>query len=92
MEIIAEAVKHPHIKGILAQKPIAMNYAQARQIVDTCKKAGVKLAVNSNMRYDQSIQGAEDHPAARLPRRAILPTVDMRAIPHWQSLPGSTTA
>ena len=56
LEIIEEAAKRDHIKGILAQKPLAMNTEEGRKAVDCCEKAGVKLAVNSNMRYDQSIR------------------------------------
>ena len=44
------------IRGILAQKPLAMNYADARHIVEACSAAGITLAVNQNMRYDQSIR------------------------------------
>ncbi|MEE3053658.1 MAG: Gfo/Idh/MocA family oxidoreductase, partial [Planctomycetota bacterium] len=43
------------IRGILAQKPLAMTYEDARHIVETCAAAGITLAVNQNMRYDQSI-------------------------------------
>src|SRR5947208_10742718 len=39
-QVIADAVRHnDHIRGILAQKPLGMNYAQARQIVRTCEDA-----------------------------------------------------
>src|SRR5205807_9282741 len=54
--IIGEAVRHgDHIRGILAQKPLAMTYREARDCVDLCAKAGILLAVNQNMRYDQSV-------------------------------------
>ena len=43
-------------RGILCQKPLAMNFAEAQKIVELCARAGVKLAVNSNMRYDQSMR------------------------------------
>jgi predicted dehydrogenase len=85
LEIIREAVKHPQIKGILAQKPVAMNFDQARQIVDICRKAGVKLAVNSNMRYDQSIRALKTILERGYLGEPVLATIDMRAIPHWQS-------
>ena len=48
-----------HIRGILAQKPLGVNFAQARQIVQLCKKAGITLAVNQNMRYDQSVRAVK---------------------------------
>ena len=83
-QIIAEAVHHPHIRGILAQKPLAMNYPQACAIVESCAKAGITLAVNQNMRYDQSIRALKallNHGELGEP---VLATIEMRAIPHWQ--------
>ena len=54
--IIGEAVKHSdHIKGILAQKPLATN-PRATESVRLCDEAGIPLAVNQNMRYDQSMR------------------------------------
>ena len=50
-------MKHAdHIKGILAQKPLATNLADAAEIVRLCDEAGITLAVNQNMRYDQSMR------------------------------------
>src|ERR687897_210159 len=44
--IVREAVKHTdHIKGILAQKPLAMNLADAAEIVRLCDEASIPLAV-----------------------------------------------
>jgi predicted dehydrogenase len=57
LEIVREAAAHAdHIKGILAQKPLATSLAEAREIVRLCDDAGIALAVNQNMRYDQSIR------------------------------------
>src|SRR5947209_5798859 len=45
--VIREAVRHAgHIRGILAQKPLAMSYREAKECVDLCAGAGVVLAVN----------------------------------------------
>ena len=71
------------IRGILAQKPLGMNYAEAREIVRLCDEAGLVLGVNQNMRYDQSIRACK-----RLLERGelgdpVLATIDLRAIPHW---------
>src|SRR5579875_2852534 len=57
LEITRYAVEHgTHLKGILAQKPLAVNYDNARQIVELCSARGLPLVVNQNMRYDQSIR------------------------------------
>jgi predicted dehydrogenase len=84
LEIIREAVKQKHIKGILAQKPLAMNWRQAREAVEACRAAGVKLAVNSNMRYDQSMRALKTVLQRGYLGEPVVATIDMRAIPHWQ--------
>lgn len=84
MSVIEEIVKHKgHIRGILAQKPIAGNYAESKQIVDLCAEAGITLAVNQNMRYDHSIRACKDLLNKGYLGEPILATIDMRAIPHW---------
>ncbi|MDQ4076114.1 MAG: Gfo/Idh/MocA family oxidoreductase [Chloroflexota bacterium] len=82
--IVREAVKRPHIKGILAQKPIAMNYQEAKQIVDLAEEHGKVLGVNQNMRYDQSMRALKTLLEREVLGEPILATVEMRAIPHWQ--------
>lgn len=84
LEIVTEAVKQKHIKGILCQKPLAMNLPEAVQIVELCEQAGIKLGVNSNMRYDQSIRALKTLLDENYFGEIVLATIEMRAIPHWQ--------
>src|SRR5262249_28200282 len=59
--IIRQAVQHAdHIRGVLAQKPLAMSYSEAKECVELCAKAGIALGVNQNMRYDQSVRALKD--------------------------------
>src|SRR5699024_9502710 len=51
LEVVKQAVKQKHIKGILCQKPLAMNYSEAKEMVELCESSGIRLGVNSNMRY-----------------------------------------
>lgn len=82
--IIRDVVQHAnHVRGILAQKPLAMSYAEARDIVDLCEQSGVVLAVNQNMRHDQSVRAAKDLLNRGWLGEPVLATIDMRAIPHW---------
>jgi predicted dehydrogenase len=82
--IIKEAVKHKgHVRGILAQKPLGMDYGEAKQIVALCRRAGIALAVNQNMRYDQSVRACKCLLDRGYLGEPVLATVDMRAIPHW---------
>ncbi len=82
--IIRAAVHHAdHIRGILAQKPLAMTITEARECVALCAQAGIKLAVNQNMRFDQSVRALKDLLNRGWLGEPILGTFDMRAIPHW---------
>jgi predicted dehydrogenase len=82
--IIREAVQHAsHIRGILAQKPLAMSYREAKECVDLCTGAGIVLAVNQNMRYDQSVRALRDILRRGWLGEPVLGTIEMRAIPHW---------
>ncbi len=40
------------VKGIVLEKPVAIDLDQAREIVDACKKHNVKLVVNHERRWD----------------------------------------
>lgn len=84
LEVILEAVKQKdHIRGILAQKPLGVNFEMAREIVKRCDDAGIMLAVNQNMRYDQSIRACKSVLDQDLMGRPVFASIDMRAIPHW---------
>ncbi|MDZ4800428.1 MAG: Gfo/Idh/MocA family oxidoreductase [Bryobacteraceae bacterium] len=84
-EVIREAVRQSsHIRGILAQKPLAMSYPEAVECVEMCERAGITLAVNQNMRYDQSIRALKTLLDRGDLGEPVLATIEMRAIPHWQ--------
>ena len=94
--LIREAVRHnDHIRGILAQKPLAMSVGEARACVEACAAAGVVLAVNQNMRYDQSVRAMKDLLGRGWLGDPVLATIEMRAIPHWmpwsEGLPSLST-
>ncbi|WP_238540242.1 Gfo/Idh/MocA family protein [Paenibacillus mucilaginosus] len=84
LEVVRRAVKQDHIKGILCQKPLAMNARDAHEIVELCEGAGIKIAVNSNMRYDQSMRALKTILDRGYLGEPVLATIEMRAIPHWQ--------
>jgi predicted dehydrogenase len=81
---VQQAVKHKHIKGILAQKPLAGNYREAQEVVRVAEEAGITLSVNQNMRYDQSMRALKTVLARGYLGEPVLATIEMRAIPHWQ--------
>ena len=86
--IIRQIVNAPHKpQGILAQKPLAMNYAEACEVVGLCRSAGIRLAVNQNMRYDHSIRAAKSILQRGYLGEPVFASIEMRAVPHWQRWP-----
>ena len=83
-ELIELAAAQPHVKGILAQKPLAADFAESRAVVEHCEAAGKTLSVNQNMRYDQSIRVLKQLLDEKLLGDPVVATIEMRAIPHWQ--------
>jgi len=83
-DLIRHALRQPHIRAILAQKPMAMDHAEAQRLAAEAAAAGKILSVNQNMRFDQSMRVLKqllDRGALGTP---VLATIEMRAIPHWQ--------
>ena len=64
-------------------KTLGVNYAQAVEIVEMCESAGITLAVNQNMRYDQSIRACRNVIDRGYLGEPVFASIDMRAIPHW---------
>lgn len=82
-EVIRAACDRRTVKGILAQKPLGMAYREAAELVEVCEKAGITLAVNQNMRYDQSVRAAKTLLDNGTIGEPVIATIDMRGIPHW---------
>src|SRR5438067_7863657 len=59
LALIKAACARKTAKGILAQKPLGMNNAEAVEAGRLCEKAGITLPVNHDMRQDQSVRAAE---------------------------------
>lgn len=81
--LILEACERGTVKGILAQKPLGMNYSEALRAVEACEGAGITLAVNQNMRYDQSVRAGKTLLEKNILGSPVLATIEMRGIPHW---------
>jgi predicted dehydrogenase len=82
--VLRHACEHGgHLRGILAQKPLAMSIQDAKDVVERCQKAGITLAVNQNMRFDQSVRAMKDVLIRGYIGQPVLGTIEMRAIPHW---------
>ena len=86
LEIVRTAVRRGrHLKGILAQKPLAVHYEDAAEIVRLCEERKLPLSVNQNMRYDRSIRVLKTLLDRQVLGEPVLATIEMRAVPHWQT-------
>ncbi|KAA2315072.1 gfo/Idh/MocA family oxidoreductase [Pseudooceanicola sediminis] len=82
--LIRQALAAPHVKAILAQKPLALSLEEARALRDEAAAAGKLLSVNQNMRYDQSMQVLKQLLDSGTLGDPVFAQIDMHAIPHWQ--------
>lgn len=83
LEWIRKICKKKSALGILAQKPLGSNYAEAVEAVRLCREAGITLAVNQNMRYDPAVRGAWNWMQQGGMGDPVFATIIMRGIPHW---------
>lgn len=81
--LIKEACRRRTVRGILAQKPLGVNYRDALEAVKACEEAGIVLAVNQNMRFDQSVRAGKTLLSDGTIGGPVLATIVMRGIPHW---------
>jgi predicted dehydrogenase len=81
--LIQAACERRTVRGILAQKPLGMDLRQAQEAVRACEEAGIVLAVNQNMRYDQSVRAGRRLLENGTIGEPIVATIEMRGIPHW---------
>jgi predicted dehydrogenase len=84
LEALRYGAAKKHLKGILVQKPAAMSLAEVREIAALGRDAGIPIAVNSNMRYDQSMRALKYALDRGLLGKPVIATIEMRAIPNWQ--------
>jgi predicted dehydrogenase len=83
VELIRQACERRTVKGILAQKPLGMDYKEAVEAVVACERAGITLSVNQNMRYDHSVRAGKMLIEDGTIGEPVLATIEMRGIPHW---------
>ena len=83
--LIRHALRQPHVKAILAQKPLALDLGRGRAALEAnAAAAGKVLSVNQNMRFDQSMRVLKQLLDRGELGEPVIATIEMRAIPHWQ--------
>ena len=83
-DLIRAALRQPHIRGILAQKPLSLTLPEAEALRDAAAANGKILSVNQNMRYDQAIRVLKEIVSRGDLGDIVFAQIDMHAIPHWQ--------
>jgi predicted dehydrogenase len=83
LDLIKQACARKTVRGILAQKPLGVNYMEAVTAAMSCRQAGIVLSVNQNMRYDQSVRAAKTLLQNGVIGQPVFATIEMRGIPHW---------
>ena len=83
-DLIRAALTRPHIKAVLAQKPLALDLDEALALRDAAAAAGKILSVNQNMRFDQSIRVLKQLLDRGDLGAPVFASIQMHAIPHWQ--------
>ena len=92
VDISLPSHRHPEIavaaldagKHVLLQKPMANTLDLARPIVAAAERAGVKLAVNQNGRWDPAIRACRELIDRGVFGQLITASVDMRTRQPWQ--------
>ncbi len=84
-DLIRAALAEDHIKGVLAQKPLALTLEEAISLREEAAAAGKVLSVNQNMRFDQSVRVLRQILDRGEIGEPVFATINMHAIPHWQT-------
>lgn len=62
--LVREALSHASVRAVLAEKPLALELAQAKELVEQAAARGVVLAVNYTRRYAAGFERAREWIAA----------------------------
>ncbi|MCS7459804.1 Gfo/Idh/MocA family oxidoreductase [Paenibacillus doosanensis] len=77
-------------KHLLCQKPLAETFGQARALVDACAAAGIKAAVNQQMRWSPGIQASRSIAARGWLGQLLQGTVQVNVHTPWENWPWLT--
>jgi predicted dehydrogenase len=87
LNLIQRACARKTVRGILAQRPLSVNYHEAVTAASLCWQAGIVLSVNQNMRYEPSVRAAKALLQNGVIGAPVFATIEMRGVPRrmpWQ--------
>lgn len=79
-------------RAILCQKPFALGLDQARRMVEEAESAGVRLAVNQQMRWDAGIAASRDLITRDAIGRPTVAHIDVSGSAAWHQWPWLASA
>jgi predicted dehydrogenase len=88
LSLIQRACARKNVRGILAQRPLGVNYHEAVTAASLCRQAGIVLSVNQSMRYEQSVRAAKALLQNGVIGAPVFATIEMRGVPRrmpWQA-------
>lgn len=74
-------------KHLLCQKPLSNDYGEAVEIVRLAEAAGVKLAVNQQMRWDQAVRASRTLLTRGWLGQPVAATIDVSIHTDWSAWP-----
>lgn len=74
-------------KHLLCQKPLSNVYAEAKEIVRLARDAGVRLAVNQQMRWDQAVRASRTLLQRGWLGDPVSATIDVSILTDWGAWP-----
>lgn len=88
LQVLQEVTRHG--KHVLCQKPLAENYADARQIVEICSSAGIKAASNQQMRWSPGIQASRSIIKRGWLGTPVQASIQVNVLTQWENWPWLT--
>ena len=85
LSVVEAAVKRR--KHVLCQKPLGEAYSAAQKIVDVCREAGVKAAVNQQMRWAPGIQASRQIIERGWLGELTQATIQVNVLTPWEHWP-----
>jgi predicted dehydrogenase len=89
LEVVRRVVEHK--RAVLCQKPLAENFADARTLVEVCRAAGARAAVNQQMRWAPGIRASREVIRRGWLGPLVQGTVQVNVLTPWDHWPWFTS-
>jgi predicted dehydrogenase len=83
--VVAQVVERK--RNVLCQKPLAETYAAAKGVVETCRRAGARVAVNQQMRWAPAVAATRDILGRGWLGTPVQATIQVNVLTPWDHWP-----